>query len=264
MDSGLTKKQLEQINELTLEQLEDLLMSDIPAYQQLLIGCRTNEPKLVIKALERGADINRRDHESWTPLMHAAYFDSADVLPILIDNEAKVHIRDDEGESVLKIIEYSDEGKVIEPLKEKMEKIRLKHTGLFIEALKELFIEQKKPSSERDDTKIALNLLDLGWGWWVREEQPDKVEKYFRRAFEYSPRLAAFPLALWLAATNKRNQAYNLLNEIVSRKWGMISRNQLDENEAFFTLKKDKERWSKLLRRWPAKGDLDEIDLDEK
>lgn len=215
----------------------------------LLLGCRTDSDLLVETALERGALVNKRDHESWTPLMHAVYYDSFRVIPRLLRNHAMLHIRDDEGESVFTIAQMMGSAESLNELDRALSKGRLKHVGLFIQALEVLYREKAKEEGLRNKAAMALAYIDLGYVWWISEEKIERVFRYFSRAYALSPRTGAFPYASLLAAMGYPDEAMTILMLIAKRRWGSVDRSVMEKDEAFHSLRK-REEWDRLMRLW--------------
>lgn len=53
--------------------------------------------KAVKTLLERGADVNARDENGWTPLVEAAFGGHADTVQLLLEQGADVNVRDRAG-----------------------------------------------------------------------------------------------------------------------------------------------------------------------
>ncbi|MBN2625256.1 MAG: ankyrin repeat domain-containing protein [Spirochaetales bacterium] len=231
------------------EEERDLQAQDMPPQALLLLGCRTDSELLTATALERGALVNRRDHESWTPLMHAVYYNSHRIIPLLLRNHAMLHIRDDEGESVFSIARSMGSDDSLEELDKALSKSRLRHVGLFIQALETLYREKHKPEGRRNKNAMALAYIDLGYVWWISEEKIERVFRYFSRAYALYPRTGAFPYASLLAAMGYPDEAMNILMLIAKRRWGAVSRQVMEKDEAFHALR-GSDDWDRLMRLW--------------
>jgi ankyrin repeat protein len=198
MTDTLMKNQLIS-RDLSREEEELYCQKEMAPQSLLLLGCRTDSEILSNTALERGALVNRRDHESWTPLMHAVYYNSHRVIPLLLRNHAMLHIRDDEGESAFSIARNMGNHDSLKELDKALEKSRLKHVGLFIGALETLYREKQKPENMRNKAAMALSYIDLGYVWWINEEKIDRVFRYFSRAYALSPEQEPFlMLPFWV------------------------------------------------------------------
>ena len=231
------------------EEERTLKEKDMPPQTLLLLGCRTDSDLLVRTALDRGALVNKRDHESWTPLMHAVYYNSHRIIPLLLRNHAMLHIRDDEGESVFSIAHSMGSADSLIELDKALSKSRLKHVGLFIQALETLYKEKSRPEERRNRSAMALAYIDLGYVWWISEEKIERVFRYFSRAYALSPRTGAFPYASLLAAMGYPDESMTILMLIAKRRWGAVSRSVMDKDEAFHGLRGTQE-WNRLMRIW--------------
>jgi len=232
------------------EEEQDLRDSVLTPNELLLLGCRTDSSVLTETAITRGAQVNHRDRESWTPLMHAAYHNSWKVIPILIRHRAIPHLRDDQGESPLDIAKHMKHQDTLQELNRQLEKSRLKQVGLFIQALTSLIREKQKKTELQNKTSMAWSYIDLGYGWWLSEQRMDKCFYYFRKAYSLSPRTGSFPYASLLASCGYMDEALELLFRIARRHWGGISRKEMKENQSFHVLHDDP-RWKELLEIWP-------------
>lgn len=234
---------------LTEEEEDSYSRREMSPQALLLLGCRTDSESLTATALERGALVNKRDHESWTPLMHAVYYNSHRVIPQLLRHHAMLHIRDDEGESVFSIAQTMGSYDSLQELDKALEKSRLKHVGLFIQALETLYREKSKPEPDRNRSAMALAYIDLGYVWWISEEKIEKVFRYFSRAYALSPRTGAFPYASLLAAMGYPDESMTILQLIARRRWGAVSRKVMEKDEAFHALRSSHE-WPGLMKIW--------------
>ncbi|MDC7220621.1 MAG: ankyrin repeat domain-containing protein [Spirochaetales bacterium] len=235
----------------TLSEEEELSVREKEMSPQslMLLGCRTDSDLLVKTALERGALVNKRDHESWTPLMHAVYYDSHRVIPRLLRNHAMLHIRDDDGESVFTIARTMGSNDALDELDKALSKSRLKHIGLFIHALETLYKEKGKEEKLRNKSAMALAYIDLGYAWWISEEKIERVFRYFSRAYALSPRTGAFPYASLLAAMGYPDESMTILMLIAKRRWGAVKKTVMEKDEAFYSLR-GSEEWKRLMRLW--------------
>ena len=231
------------------EEENTLKEKDMSPQALLLLGCRTDSDTLVETALKRGALVNKRDHESWTPLMHAVYYNSHRIIPRLLRNHAMLHIRDDEGESVFNIAQSMGSSDSLKELDKALSQSRLKHIGLFIQALETLYREKNKPEGFRNRSAMALAYIDLGYVWWISEEKIDRVFRYFSRAYALFPRTGAFPYATLLAAMGYPDESMTILMLIARRRWGAVSRSVMEKDESFHGLRGSDE-WNRLMRIW--------------
>ncbi len=216
----------------------------------LLIACRFNSLPLAKLALKQGVDLNQRDRESWTPLMHAAYYNNWEILDFLLDHNALVHKRGSQGESALEIAREEENQEVLEVFNRHLSKVRMKHAGILIKALKTLWEEGGKPRESRDKLCIALAYIDRAWVWWVGGEYPHKVLQLFKRAYEVEPAVGAFPYASILAGLGYKEEALDLLELVQQRGWKTVMRKVLVESGLFQGLE-NSPRWTALLLRWP-------------
>lgn len=235
--------------QLTPKEEEIYRQKEMAPQSLLLLGCRTDSEALVMTALKRGALANRRDRESWTPLMHAVYHDSHRVIPLLLRHHAMLHIRDDEGESVFTIARSMGSTDSLRELDRVMEKSRLKNVGLFIGALETLHREKHKPAEERNRTAMALAYIDLGYVWWINEEKLERVFRYFSRAYALHPRTGAFPYASLLAAMGYPDESLSILWRIAHHRWGAVEKRVMEKDESFHALR-ESEQWDRLMAIW--------------
>jgi ankyrin repeat protein len=215
----------------------------------LHLGCRTDSKILVETAMDRGALVNKRDKESWTPLMHAVYYNSYRIIPHLLRNHAMLHIRDDEGESVFSIAHSMGSSDSLNELDKALSQSRLKHVGLFIQALETLYREKHKKEKYRNKSAMALAYIDLGYVWWISEEKIERVFRYFSRAYALFPRTGAFPYASLLAAMGYPDESMTVLMLIAKRRWGAVSQEVIEKDETFHALR-ESEEWTSLMRLW--------------
>lgn len=230
---------------------EELRQATIAPFELLLLACRSDSVELAEAALTRGADVNMRDRESWTPLMHAAYHNCWKVIPLLIRRRAVLHLRDDQGESPLDIAKAMDCNLSLKELEQALDKNRLKQAGLFLQALNALIQEKSKPRERQSKSLMAWSYIDLGYGWWLMEERMDKCFGYFRKAASLAPSVGSFPYASLLASCGYPDEAMTLLFKIARRRWGAISRKSMENDQAFHSLF-DHPDWNALMRIWPA------------
>lgn len=231
-------------------QEEELRHASIAPYELLLLACRCDSTELAEEALKRGVEVNMRDRESWTPLMHAAYHNSWRVIPLLIRNRAVLHLRDDQGESPLDIARAMECSLSLEELEGALDKNRLKQAGLFLQALNALLLEKSKPKERQSKSLMAWSYIDLGYGWWLMEERMDKCFAYFRKAASLSPSVGSFPYASLLASCGYPDEAMTLLFKIARRRCGAISRKSMEKDQAFHSLFEHPD-WKSLMRIWP-------------
>ena len=234
---------------LTAEEEESYCHREMSPQSLLLLGCRTDSDFLSMTALKRGALVNKRDHESWTPLMHAVYYNSHRVIPLLLRHHGMLHIRDDEGESVFSIAQSMGSTDSLKELDQALKVSRLKHVGLFISALETLYREKHKPDERRNKSAMALSYIDLGYVWWINEEKIERVFRYFSRAYALSPKAGAFPYASLLAAMGYSDESMNILTLIARRRWGAVTREIMERDESFHNLRNNHE-WDNLMRIW--------------
>jgi len=221
-------------------------------FSLLVLGARTDSVRLIDHAVQAGADINGRDRESWTPLMHASYYNNRQAITRLLEHKARIHTRTDSGESAVAIAEKERNRPAVTLFNANLEKVRLRHAGILIDALSVLERERHKPRTHRDKTALALSCIDRGYVWWVGEEHPDKVLRLFRKGWELDPRVGAFPYASILAASGNHEKSLDILEMIQTRGWSTIPREGMIESGLFDSLETNP-RWKKLLRRWPSK-----------
>ncbi|MDC7241857.1 MAG: ankyrin repeat domain-containing protein [Spirochaetales bacterium] len=231
-------------------ELNRMIKRGISSFRLLVLGCQTNSIPLILQAIDMGADINGRDQESWTPLMHAAYYNNQEAIDILLQQNVLIHIRSDQGESAVYIAQKERNDSTVELFNERLYKIRMKHAGILIDALKTLQEEKKKPVEARDRRALALSCIDRAYVWWVGEEHPAKVLRLFNRAYILDPRVGAFPYASILASAGKQEEALDILELIQKRGWTTIPRQGMIESGLFVNLE-ESPRWKKILRRWP-------------
>ena len=63
--------------------------------------CRQGGAKAISEALKRGADVNGRDPDGWSPLMLAAQWNNAEVVRVLLEAGAEVNALNPSGWSPL-------------------------------------------------------------------------------------------------------------------------------------------------------------------
>ncbi len=251
---SLTQEMKEEIR-LACEDMPDgelnrMIKRGISAFRLLVLGCQTNSIPLIIQSIDMGADINGRDQESWTPLMHAAYYNNQEAIDILLQQNVLIHIRSDQGESAVYIAQKERNESTVELFNDRLYKIRMKHAGILIDALRTIEEEKKKPVEARDRRALALSCIDRAYVWWVGEEHPDKVLRLFNRAYILDPRVGAFPYASILASAGKQEEALDILELIQKRKWTTIPRDGMIESGLFVNLE-DSPRWKRIVKRWP-------------
>ncbi|OQY34277.1 MAG: hypothetical protein B6241_05265 [Spirochaetaceae bacterium 4572_59] len=215
----------------------------------LILGCQTNSVPLIRQALQSGADINGRDRESWTPLMHASYYSNREAVSYLLEQKVRIHSTTDRGESAVAIARTERIEPVIDLFESNLEEVRLKHAGILIEAMTIIEKERQKPKELRDKTLLALSCIDRGYVWWVGEEYPEKVMKLFKKAWELDARVSAFPYASILASQGHPEKSLDILEMIQSRKWSTIPREGMIESGLFECLE-NHPRWKRIINRW--------------
>ena len=70
--------------------------------------------------IEKGANINAKDSDGWTPLMQAAYYGYANVVQVLIERGADVNARDRSGETALNKAEAHHKAEIVSILRAAM------------------------------------------------------------------------------------------------------------------------------------------------
>lgn len=75
----------------------------IPA-ESLLLASRLGFPDIASLLIAFGADINYKDKNGWTPLMHAVGKDHLEMVKLLLSNQADLSIVDKKGRNVLDIL----------------------------------------------------------------------------------------------------------------------------------------------------------------
>ncbi len=251
---SLTATMKEEIRSACLDipegELNRMFRRGISSFRLLVLGCQTNSIPLIEQAIGQGADINGRDLESWTPLMHAAYYNNQEAIDCLLQHNALIHTRSDQGESAIYIARKERNDNTVDLFNDRLYKVRMKHAGILIEALKTLRAEKEKPAEARDRTAMALSCIDRAYVWWVGEEHPDKVLRLFHKAYILDPRVGAFPYASILASSGRQEDALDILEMIQRKKWTTIPREGMVESGLFVNLE-DFPRWKKIMKRWP-------------
>ncbi|HNY12347.1 MAG TPA: ankyrin repeat domain-containing protein, partial [Candidatus Wallbacteria bacterium] len=67
--------------------------------------------------LEKGIDVNARDGEGMTPLMHAAIYGNREIVKMLLDKGADASVKDGEGFSALMFAISKKNNEIIDILK---------------------------------------------------------------------------------------------------------------------------------------------------
>ena len=230
-------------------EVNKMIKKGIAPFTLLILGSQTGSIPLIEQALQAGADINGRDHESWTPLMHASYYNNTDAILCLLNHRARIHTTSDLGESALTIARSERHNKAVTTFESNLEIVRLKHAGILIEALMILERERQKPREERDKTALALSCIDRGYVWWIGEEHPEKVLSLFRKAWELDPKVSAFPYASILAAQGMQEESLDILEMIQTRRWATIPKESMVESGLFQCLEENP-RWKRIISRW--------------
>jgi ankyrin repeat protein len=230
-------------------EINRMIRRGISPFMLLVLGCQTNSLQLIEESLKKGADINGRDNESWTPLMHASYYNHQEAIDCLLSHNARVHPRSDQGESAVYIAMKERNLSTVNLFNKRLYMIRMKHAGILIEALRTIERERKKPVEARDRTALALSCIDRGYVWWVGEEHPQKVERLFRNAYHFDPRVGAFPYASILASSGQQAEALDILEMIQKKKWTTIPREGMTESGLFVNLE-ESYRWKRFMIRW--------------
>ena len=77
--------------------------------KELFHAIAQNQPTKVQLLLEKGANVNVQDARSWTPLMYASEIGNLDLVKLLLNAGAKVHIKEERfGWSALDIAHFQD------------------------------------------------------------------------------------------------------------------------------------------------------------
>ena len=252
---SLTENMKEEIRNACREMPEGevnrMIRKGIAPFTLLVLGCQTNSIPLIKQALESGADINGRDKESWTPLMHASYYSNKEAIAFLLKHKVRIHSTSDRGESAVVIARNERNKPVMKQFESNLKKVRLKHAGILIEAMSTIEKERLKPREKRDKTALALSCIDRGYVWWVGEEHPEKVMSLFTKAWELDPRVSAFPYASILAAQGQPEESLDILEMIQSRQWTTIPREGMIESGLFECLE-NHPRWKRIISRWES------------
>jgi hypothetical protein len=232
-------------------EINRMIRKGIAPFSLLVLGCQTDSIPLIDQALQSGADINGRDQESWTPLMHAAYYNSSEAIAYLLEHRARIHSTSDRGESAVAIARIERNKPAVKQFEFNLEKTRLMHAGILIDALMTLEKERQKPRGKRDKTSLALSCIDRGYVWWIGEEHPEKVLTLFKKAWEFDPRIGAFPYASILAAQGYQEESLDILEIIQTRQWSTLPREGMVESGLFECLE-NHPRWKKVISRWQS------------
>ena len=232
-------------------EINRIIRKGIAPFTLLILGCQTDSIPLIRQALEAEADINGRDSESWTPLMHAAYYNNTEAISYLLEQRVRIHSTSDLGESAVGIAKSERNTTAVREFDNNLLKVRLKHAGILIEALMVLEKERQKPRDERDKTAIALSCIDRGYVWWIGEEHPEKVLYLFRKAWELDPRVSAFPYASILSAQGHQEKSLDILEMIQRRRWSTLPREGMIKSGLFECLE-NHPRWKRIISRWES------------
>ena len=87
--------------------------------KELLEAVKKGEYKKVEELIKRGANVNEKDNDGWTALMHAASRGHKEIVELLIKNGANVNEKGYNGRTAL---DYAKTDEIKEILKREMEK----------------------------------------------------------------------------------------------------------------------------------------------
>jgi hypothetical protein len=93
--------------------------------KQLIKASEKGDIKKVTLLLENGADVNTKDNDGWTPLMHAAEKGHKEVVELLIEKGADVNTKDNDGWTPLMYASKNNDLEIIRLLLEKGANVNL-------------------------------------------------------------------------------------------------------------------------------------------
>lgn len=128
------------------------------AQEQLFKGAEEGDVAMVEKALAAGASVNAKDSESgYTPLMEAATSGQVEIVKLLLEKKADVHIQDNNGFTALM---YTAMGS---PSVKKDDDISLVNPENYL-AITKLLVDAKADVNKKADNKSTALLLAVGSG----------------------------------------------------------------------------------------------------
>ena len=124
----------------------------LSAWDKEIKGSRANYIRLLIS---EGADVNMKDSEGMTPLMHATGASAPDIVALLIEEGAEVNVKSDHDNTALFIAsKFSSNPEIVQLLLEKGAEVNAKDS----EGLTSLMVAVKNPSNPQ----IVELLLEKG------------------------------------------------------------------------------------------------------
>ncbi len=122
--SALEKDDVSYIENLIKTKKLDMSLDNL-----LLESTRRNSKEIIKLLIKKGANIEVKDDENWTPLMCAAHFNSKEVVELLLEKGANIEAKDNEGETALIRAAYNDSKEVTKLLIKKGANINEKNNN---------------------------------------------------------------------------------------------------------------------------------------
>lgn len=92
------------------------LVDSLGGYTELMIAIRNDYEKIAQTLIQKGADVNARNKEQWTPIHLAAYNGNAEMMDLLLANGAKLDLVNDIQQSPLHLAIQNGNMKTVEKL----------------------------------------------------------------------------------------------------------------------------------------------------
>lgn len=86
--------------------------------KELLEAAKEGSTDMVRSLLDRGADVNAKDDDGWTPLHWAAVLEQPEIARTLLDRGADIHARNNDGLTPLQVAEKEHKTQTAQLLRE--------------------------------------------------------------------------------------------------------------------------------------------------